>query len=322
MNSVGRHEQRVLDPRAMDVQISVVVSTCNRARELPRLFAALRDQTINGRTVWELIVVDNRSTDDTAEVVQSCAAESNFPVIYTFEGRQGKSFGLNTGVTLARGKIIAFTDDDGVPAPDWLENIVRHFETHPNVACVGGRVELYDPADALITVRLSQHASLVDASNFAVSNIPVIGCNMAIDAQALRTVGPYDTDIGPGSRIGVAEDVDMLYRVVRAGHRIGYEPRLLVLHNHGRRAANEMERVVKGYVIGRGAFYCKYMLQADRKVARWAYWEVAGLLSRWLRSGLLTPEARESMRTVGLLLDGAVRYLRYRQARSVEGTGV
>lgn len=295
-----------------DFQISLVVSTCNRSQDLVRLIAALEHQTRNQHGDWELIVVDNRSTDDTAQVVSSYGAQARFPIKYAFESRQGKSHGLNTGITLARGKIIAFTDDDGMPAPEWLERIGQHFEAHPEIACVGGRVELYDPADALVTVRLSKQARVLDITTFDVSNIPVIGCNMAIDAQVLSGVGLFDTDLGPGSRIGVAEDLDILYRLVRAGHRIGYDSRLLVLHNHGRRTKLDVDRVSKGYLSGRGAFYCKYLLQADRIVARWMYWEMSALFLQWLKAGMFTIKGRSSMRVVGFLLLGAVRYLRHR----------
>lgn len=295
------------------MQISVVVCTRNRAGALPRLFTALERQTLTGRVPWELIFIDNGSTDDTARVVRQFATHAGFPVICEFERRPGKSYGLNTGIALARGSIIALTDDDGIPAPDWLENIHRYFAAYPAIACLGGRVELYNPADALVTVRTSRTAGVVDASNFSAINIPVIGCNMAIRAGVLRQVGPYDVDIGPGSRIGVAEDVDMLFRLVRSGGKIGYDPQLVVLHNHGRRDANEIERLQRGYVLGRGAFYCKHLLRADRMAAREAYWEVRGLILEWLKEGLLTKPARQALRFLVLLATGAARYLRYRR---------
>lgn len=296
---------------AAEVRISLVVSTFNRENDLPRLFHALEQQSITGRTPWELILVDNCSTDGTAKVACDLAARSGFPVVRLFEPRKGKSYGLNRGIAAARGSIVAFTDDDGIPAPDWLEQILSHFEANSGSACVGGRVERYNEADALVTVRLSTEARTYGASDFDASNIPVIGCNMAIDAAALKDAGLYDTDIGPGSRIGVAEDVDILYRLVRRGHRIAYDPRLLVFHNHGRRTAREVEAVREGYVVGRGAFYCKHVLLADLGVARTAYWELAGHLGNWLTSGVLTEKARESFRSIVLLAKGAARYLRY-----------
>lgn len=315
MRPAEEHEfgRRAADGEAP--RVSVVVTTCNRASKLHQLFDALRNQTINGKISWEFILVDNGSIDDTAKVSHELASALDIPVTYAFEPTKGKSRGLNTGVSLARGTIIAFTDDDGVPARDWLEALLQHFDEHPEVACVGGRVELYDPADALITVRLSRERQVVDAATFSVSNTPVIGCNLAVQAAALRAIGQYDTDVGPGSRVGSGDDVDMMYRLVRAGSRIGYDPRPLVLHNHGRRTDQQVKGVRDRYVIGRGAFYCKYMMQADQRVTRWARWEVAGLLKEWLRAGVVTKSARGSMRTVALLGTGALRYIRQRLLR-------
>lgn len=296
--------------------VSLVVSTCNRAGRLGLLFDALAQQTLNGRLAWEAIFVDNRSTDDTAQVIERFRAQAAFPVTCVFEGRQGKSYGVNTGIGLARGKVIAFTDDDCVPAPDWLESLLRHFERNPETACVGGRVEIYDPADALVTVRLSTVEARVDAGNFAPGNIPIIGSNMAVRADAFREIGLYDTDTGPGSRIGVAEDVDMLYRLVRGGLRVDYDPAAVVLHNHGRRTPTQVEQVLRGYLIGRGAFYCKYILRGDRTALRWAFWELRSLLIDALRCGGFSARALVAWRSARLLVAGGIRYLRFRSRSS------
>ena len=291
--------------------ISVVVSTCNRSKDLPRLFEALDHQSASGRIPWELIIVDNRSTDDTAQVIRDLAGRAGFPVVYVFEGRQGKSYGLNAGIEAARGAIIALTDDDGVPAPDWLERLQAHFEAHADVVCVGGRVELYDPADAPMTILLSREPRIVDISNFSAFDIPVIGCNMAIRAQPLREVGPYDVSIGPGTRAGSGEDLDMLYRLVSAEHRVRYDPTVLVYHNHGRRSAEQVAHVWTSYLIGRGAFYCKHAMKSDRTVLRWAYWELRWLLKDCFRSGLITSAARVRLRDFSLISIGVLRYLRH-----------
>lgn len=277
------------------------------------LFDALERQTANGRIAWELVIVDNRSTDDTSRVIEGLAGRAGFPVKALFEPRQGKSHGLNTGIAAARGELIAFTDDDGIPAPDWLERLLAHFETHTDAGCVGGRVELYDAADAPITIRPSREPRVVDASTFAAFDIPVIGCNMAIKAALLEEIGPYDACIGPGARAGTAEDIDMLYRLVATGHRIHYDPAILVLHNHGRRSAEQIARVRTSYLVGRGAFYCKHALMADRTVIRWAYWELRVLATKALRNGVVTRTARAALDDMRLIATGSIRYLRFRE---------
>jgi GT2 family glycosyltransferase len=294
-------------------RISVVVSTCNRSGELPLLFDALARQTLSGRVPWELVIVNNRSTDNTAEVIGNLVYRSPFPVYTLFEGRRGKSHGLNTGQKVARGDIIAFTDDDGVPADDWLECILAHFDNHADAVCVGGRVELFDPADAPITIRTSRETRTVDIATFDPAFIAVIGCNLAIRKHALDQTGTFDVTFGPGAHAGTAEDVDFLYRIVSAGHHIHYNPEILILHRHGRRSAEQVSRVRKSYLTGRGAFYCKYVLSGDRMVSRWAYRETRRLVQGAVRSGLVTSSAREDWRALAILAGGALRYLRYRQ---------
>ena len=294
-------------------RISVVVVTRDRAEHLPLLFRALENQTINGAMQWEFILVDNGSRDRTEQLTRAFAAASRFPVVYLFEGCRGRSKGLNAAIAKARGSILCFTDDDGVPAPNWLEAILRHYTHHPEIACVGGRVELYDAADAPVTVRRSKKPELIDRSTFSVSNVPVIGCNMAVDAATLRAAGFFDVEFGPGSIVGSGDDADMLYRLVRAGHTIRYDPDVLVFHNHGRRTPEAVAALGARYTVGRGGLYCKHLLQRDAAMLRRAYWEIRALVLTGIRGALLTRQSRSALRSMRLLMAGAIRYLRHHE---------
>jgi len=294
-------------------QVSVVVVTCNGSAKLPQLIGALRNQTISGRVAFEVVMIDNRSTDGTADVIRAYDNDPAMPIVCGYEGRAGKAYGLNTGVTIARAPILAFTDDDGVPAPDWLESILDHFQSHAEIDCIGGRVELYDSDDAAVTVRLSEQPMTLDVETFPVCNVPVIGCNLAIRAESLLRAGGFDTTIGPGSKIGSGDDMDLVYRLLRLGRRVGYVPQVRVQHNHGRKDSKATEQVTRRYVLGRGAFYLRYALQGDRWVARSAYWEIANLLKTFIRFGIVTRRARVSLKTIGLLIAGAARHLRHGQ---------
>lgn len=305
------HDSRGDSMLDSEVQISVVVASCNGALKLPDLLIALSGQTIVDRVPFEVVLVDNCSTDNTAGVIRSFASGTAWSIRYAFERRSGKAYALNTGVKLARGPIIAFTDDDGVPAPDWLERILEYFSTHENIHCLGGRVELYDPQDLSLTFRRSVHAAVLSISDFSIADVPVIGCNLAIRASELRRVGPYDTAVGPGSRVGSGDDVDMLYRLLRAGGQIAYVPSILVHHNQGCHTRDRLDRISDRYTVGRGAFYLKYVLHRDRRIARFAYWELVRLLRSCVRLGLVRREARAALRTLGLLAIGASRYIRF-----------
>lgn len=292
---------------------SIVVVTRNGANSLPLLMEALRNQTVVRHVPCELVVVDNGSTDDTAEVVRRLAVDLGFPVTLEREQRPGKARGLNLAVSLAQGGIIAFTDDDGVPAPDWMEAILGYFSRHPDVDCIGGRVELYDEADAAITIRTSRREEPLSALDFPICNVPIIGCNLAVRKEALVRVGGFDATVGPGSRIGSGDDIDLLYRLLKLGRRVVYVPTVVVRHKHGRRGTDEVTALTRRYVLGRGAFYLKYALDGDRTIARAAYWELRNLFASWIRGGLVTRRARDDLRTLGLLLVGAGRHARHGQ---------
>lgn len=112
----------------------------------------------------------------------------------------------------------------------------------------------------------------------------------------------------------------MLYRLMKRGHTVRYEPAMLVLHNHGRRTRQQVDQVLRGYVIGRGALYCKYILQRDRRMLRWAYWEARHLAGSALGGLGFGGRSRTAMRQLGLLAVGAARYLHSGRALAQAGT--
>lgn len=125
------------------IRVSVVISTRNRATVLPKALNGLLGQT--GHPPFEVIAVDNGSTDGTADVIRSKL--SGLPQLrYVLEPQLGLPHGRNAGVRAARGAIIAFTDDDVVVPPDWVATIARVFDAHPDVDVIGGRVTPIWPA--------------------------------------------------------------------------------------------------------------------------------------------------------------------------------
>ena len=119
--------------------ISVVLPTFNRSALLRHALKNLLEQDARGYRV-EIIVVDNNSTDDTRDVVQSLAGSDGTRVVYLKEERQGNSYAKNTGIHRANAPIIAFTDDDVRVAHDWIRTIVETFAANPGISFIGGKV--------------------------------------------------------------------------------------------------------------------------------------------------------------------------------------
>jgi hypothetical protein len=225
---------------------------------------------------WGLIVVDNNSSDDTRAVVDEFVRTSNLQVRYIFEGKQGKSHALNTGIREARGEIIAFTDDDVYPEPDWLTVIWREFTRDRSLQVISGRVELFNAADLPIAVRRSRERTAFH-SPFDAFNV-MAGGNSAVRRELFDRIGFFDPDFGPGARWPAAEDADFFYRAWRAGLKLVYEPAMSAFHNHGRRTLEAEKRIRRSYTVGRGAFYAKHTLRRDWSAPRAMYWELLWVL--------------------------------------------
>src|SRR5215467_10846814 len=121
------------------MKVSVVLATYNRANQLRVALESFSQLSYPRDLSWELLVVDNNSTDATCAVVKSFAAGARFPVHYVFEKKQGRSAALNAGILQAKGEIVAFTDDDVTLDRDWLSFLKKTFDENDCTA-VAGRV--------------------------------------------------------------------------------------------------------------------------------------------------------------------------------------
>ena len=123
-----------------ELDLSVVIPTYNRAAGLPPLLERLLDQDA-GDIRYDILVVDNNSSDDTAAVVQrAMARDGSGRLRYVREPRQGVSYARNTGIEQTTAPLVLFLDDDGVPARDWVRSMRAAFADHPEADCIGGRV--------------------------------------------------------------------------------------------------------------------------------------------------------------------------------------
>src|SRR4051794_13488256 len=121
------------------MDISIVVSTYNRCGLLEGALRKLLSQT-PADMAYEILVVDNNSTDQTRPLVEALAAQNPERLKYLFEPKQGLSYGRNTGIAAAKAAIIAFTDDDVRVSADWVWHIKTGFAANSDIDFLGGRV--------------------------------------------------------------------------------------------------------------------------------------------------------------------------------------
>ena len=232
---------------AATCDVSVVLCTYNRADRLELALDALLEQ--EGSVAYEVIVVDNNSTDRTAEVVRQAAIRAPSHIRYIQERQQGKSFALNRGIGEARSAIIALTDDDVRVAPDWVQAITATLESRPDIDYVGGRVLPYwlAPPPAWLTMAHWSPLALQDYGPECQVVGPeravcLVGCNMAYRLRVFDRVGLFTPALGRlKDGIGSVEDHDLQLRAWRCGMRGLYTPALMAT------ADVTPERMVKSY---------------------------------------------------------------------------
>lgn len=293
---------RIFDPGVDGVNLDVVVATHNRSENLGELLRGLLRCHSPESLDWFVWIIDNNSTDPTREVARKFCELHPQRFHYVFEKKQGKSNAVNRGIRESSSEIVAFIDDDCVPDPNWLVNIVREFSSHPDLGILGGRIELFDSRDKPVTIRTWQDRRLLTAPS-AVFYF-VAGGNLAIRRNTLEAVGEFDSRLGPASRSDAAEDVDFIYRALRLGTQIEYVPDVLVYHNHGRRTDSEIQSLKRKYLRGRGAFYVKHILKGDAKVLKLAYWEFRSVGLSFLKNLVARKSVAEERAVLSALLAG------------------
>jgi glucosyl-dolichyl phosphate glucuronosyltransferase len=208
------------------LSISVIISTRNRASELRQTLAALGQVKIRADWQAELIVVDNASTDETAEVVQS-AEIANMKPTYLYEGTQGKSNALNAALRYTRGEIILFIDDDVFVPEDWVEQMVTAFRQSRADAVVG-KIVLSDEV-ARPWLGPLHRWWLAAPDDQADETVELIGANMGFLRSVLKRVPKFDPELGPG-KLGFGEETLFGKQLVEAGFKLKYAPNAVVVH--------------------------------------------------------------------------------------------
>jgi glycosyltransferase involved in cell wall biosynthesis len=218
-------------------KISVVICTYNRASYIREAMESLYTQTLD-RGSYEVIVVNNNSTDTTAMVCGSFIESHNDArFVYLNEAQQGASFARNTGARHAQSPLLCFMDDDAVADPDYLERIVAFFAVHADAGGLGGRIiPRYIPAEPAwmshyVSSLVGQFHYSEEVKVFAPGKYP-LESNMIVLKEDFDTIGGFNEAL-PGVkgslRIG-GEGKDLFLRLQSLGKKIYYDPDIRVQH--------------------------------------------------------------------------------------------
>jgi glycosyltransferase involved in cell wall biosynthesis len=217
------------------MKYSVVIATYNRAADLGQTLASLAG--LRPQDTWEVVVVDNNSTDDTRAVVQQAARAFPAPLHYVFEAAQGRSPALNAGIRRALGGIVVTTDDDVRVAPDWLD---RAGEALERLQCdyVGGRVLPIwgGPRPAWLPDHGGKHWAVIALLDYGSQPVEFgarvpLGVNMAFRRSAFDQAGLFDPHTGRKAGTLLGQEVrEWCIRARGAGLRGFYVPELTLRH--------------------------------------------------------------------------------------------
>jgi glycosyltransferase involved in cell wall biosynthesis len=231
---------------------SIIVCTRDRAPRLGGCLDHLARQIVPVATDVEVVVVDNGSSDGTADVLRAWCARDPGRRRAVTEPVAGLSRARNRGVAAARGDVVLFIDDDADAPRGWVAAHLAAYERDPAVVAVGGPVALRwpDGRPPWLGPRLEHWFSALDHGDRAV-DFPrphgPYGTNMSVRRAALEAVGGFDHRLGRRGRSLVSsEEADLFDRLWAADGRIAYEPAALVLHAVGR------ERLRRRWVLRRG----------------------------------------------------------------------
>lgn len=247
------------------MKLSVIVATRNRAEAIVPCLDSIATAFARAAPLnAEIVVVDNGSTDATAEVIRGWISRNNaVSVKALIEPLPGKARALNRALRAAEGELLAFTDDDCRLHCDYVNDLLRYDSADTEPVLRGGRIELGDAEDLPFTintdpVRKRWSRALNSAkSDYIIGRIN--GCNMVMRRTLAERLGPFDENFGIGSRIGSGDDADFIFRTYLAGVPIEYVPEMTVYHHHGRRSVEAGRALWRKYMIGSGGLYAKYL---------------------------------------------------------------
>jgi glycosyltransferase involved in cell wall biosynthesis len=265
------------------MKITAIVCTYNRCQSLARALESLAVSILPETTEWEVLVVNNNSSDQTEAVVKDFGRQYPGRFRYQFEARQGKSYALNTGIREAIGDILAFIDDDVTVEPMWLQNLTSALDDS-QWAGSGGRTKPAAWVSGFVPPRwlaLDGPCSLLGAlcaycdpgDTPGELKDPPIGGNVAFRKEMFDRYGNFRTDLGPfpNNKIGF-EDIEFGRRLMGGGERLCYVPSAVVYHEVPENRVRKEFFLEWWFDFGRGS------IRGTEKKPR--TWEILKILGR------------------------------------------
>jgi len=223
------------------LDFTVAIPTYNGASRLPELLERLRHQIQIENLSWEIIVVDNNSTDNTAQIIQSYQANwsCSYPLKYSFEPKQGAAYARKRAVVESSGRLIGFLDDDNYPLSNWVASAYAFGQQHPQAGAYASQIhpdwEVKPSED--FQQRIAPFLAITERGNIPLLYEPKQkllppSAGLVVRRQAWLESIPQKTILTgrtPGSML-TSEDLEMLCYIQKAGWEVWYNPTMEIYH--------------------------------------------------------------------------------------------
>ncbi len=286
-------EKTIKNEKFLNFSCELIVATRDRSKDLEKLLKSLKECDLTGIKDFKITVIDSFS--------RSCGTKKvceKFGVNYIRVNKPGKSYALNTGILNSSADILFFTDDDVTVEKIWVKNMLENFYDE-DVACVTGFVypqEVKSKAEHLFEGHHEEYlmGGLKRGILYEEYSYPFnpfksakigTGANMAVRKKVFDEIGLFDVALSPGTPARAGEEVDLFFRILKAGKKIVYTPYVKVYHLH-RDSCKKLKKMLFNYGISSGAFYTRWVIKEMKPQGLFYFlrWNILSLSIKFLKN--------------------------------------
>lgn len=220
---------------------TVAICTYNGSKRVPQVLKKLENQVVSQGSRWDVVVIDNASSDNTSEICERVLEKFSVPAKVVYEAEPGLVFARRRAAQEAQGDIICFLDDDNLPSDNYVENAINAFVCNPNAGVIGGRVvPKWESPPTPLALSVAEFAlAICDMGKNPIEVTTVgggiVGAGMCVRTDLLRRLFKHEMALGSvsgrkGESLMSGDDLAISILSRKLGYKTLYEPSLYIEH--------------------------------------------------------------------------------------------